>query len=193
MIEKLNFRIAGTAPLIMHNGQMADPANEWTRAVKEISGKRKKTEADYEEMARLEWMGALYLQDGCPCIPGYVFEAALIGRGGAARKQKMGKQAAAGLYVTKNFPLIYKGANEPSELWLDERFRFSVPVKVGQARIIRTRPIFSKWSAYIEVEFDPQLINADDIRLWIEVAGYEVGLMDWRPKYGRFSVVWDVK
>jgi len=191
MIEKLNFRIVGTAPLIMHNGQLADPANEWSRAIKEISGKRKKTEADYKEMARLEWMGALYLQDGQPCIPGYVFEAALIGRGGAARKQKMGKQAAAGLYVTKNFPLVYDGPREPKELWPDERFRLVVPVKVGQARIMRTRPIFAEWSAEIEVELDPQLVNADDVRLWVGVAGYEVGLMDWRPKYGRFSVVWE--
>jgi len=188
MIEKLNFRIAGTAPLIMHNGQLADPANEWTRAVKEISGKRKKTEADYKEMARLEWMGALYLQDGCPCIPGHVFEAALIGKGGAARKQKMGKQAAAGLYVTKNFPLIYEGPSDPKELWLDEKFRFVVAVKVGQARIMRTRPIFHEWSAEVEIEFDPDLVNADDVRLWVRTAGYEVGLMDWRPKFGRFDV-----
>lgn len=173
----------------MHNGQLADPANEWTRAVKEISGKRQKTEADYEEMARLEWMGALYLQDGLPCIPGYVLEAALIGRGGAARKQKQGKQAAAGLYITRNFPLIYEGPREVQKLWLDERFRFRVPVKVGQARVMRTRPIFHEWSAEVEIEFDPQLVNADDVRLWMKTAGYEVGLMDWRPKYGRFEAV----
>lgn len=191
MTEKLKFRIAGTAPLIMHNGQLADPANEWTRAVKEISGKRKKTTADYDEMARLEWMGSLYLEDSQPCIPGYVFEAALIGRGGAARKQKMGKQAAAGLYVTKNFPLVYEGPHETHELWLDERFRLVVPVKIGQARIMRTRPLFAEWSAEIEVEFDSQLVNAEDVHLWVQTAGYEVGLMDWRPKYGRFSVTWE--
>lgn len=187
MIKKLNFRIAGTAPLIMHNGQMADPANKWSQAVKAISGKRKKTEADYKEMARLEWMGALYLQDGQPCIPGYVLEATLTGKGGAARKQKMGKQAAAGLYVTKNFPLVYEGSREPKELWLDEKFRFVVPVKVGQARIMRTRPIFLEWSAEVEIEFDPRLVNEDDVVLWVDIAGYEVGLMDWRPKYGRFE------
>jgi len=76
----------------MHNGQLADPSNWYSRAIKAISGKRGKTEADYQEMARLEWMGSLYLAQGVPCIPGYVLEATLIGRGGAARKEKMGRQ-----------------------------------------------------------------------------------------------------
>jgi hypothetical protein len=189
MVEKLSFRIRGVAPLVMHNGTMADPANEWTRAVKEISGKRKKTDADYEEMARLEWMGGLYLHKGEPCIPGYVLEGCLIGKGGAARKQRMGKQAAAGLYVTKNFPLEYEGPREPAELWQLPEFQLRVPVVVKTSRIIRTRPIFEEWAANVEVEVDTDLINLDDVRLWMEIAGRECGLMDWRPKCGRFEVV----
>ena len=188
-VEKLNFRIVGVAPLVQHNGQLADPANEYSRAVKEISGKRQKVDADYEEMARLEWLGSLYLFKGEPCIPSYVMEAVLIGRGGAARKQKMGKQAAAGLFVTKNFPLEYDGPRDPHELWKIEDFRLRVPVRVGQAKVMRTRPIFNDWAATVEVEFDTRLVNEADVRLWMELAGYEVGLMDWRPKFGRFSVV----
>lgn len=52
--------------MLMHNGQLADPSNEWARAIKEISGKRAKTAADYEEMARLEWLGSLYLNQHGP-------------------------------------------------------------------------------------------------------------------------------
>ena len=174
--------------MIMHNGQLADPANKWTRAVKEISSKRKKTDADYEEMARLEWMGSLYLHNGEPCVPGYVLEGALIGKGGAARKQKMGKQAAAGLYVTKNFPLEYEGPRTPEELWSMPEFQLRVPVVIGQARIIRTRPVFSEWAVSVKIEVETDLINPDDARLWMGIAGREVGLMDWRPKYGRFDV-----
>ena len=190
MIEKLSFDLRGVAPLVMHNGQLADPRNEWTRAVKEISGKRKKTDADYEAMARLEWMGGLYLDDkGEPCVPGYVLEGMLIGRGGAARKQRMGKQAAAGLYVTRDFPLEYDGPREPAELWKLPEFQLRVPVVIKGSRIIRTRPLFNEWSVSVEVEVDPDLVNPDDARLWMEVAGREVGLMDWRPKCGRFEVV----
>jgi hypothetical protein len=189
MIERLSFKIQGVAPLLMHNGQLADPANEWSRAIKEISSKRKKTDADYEEMARLEWMGSLYLHKGEPCIPGYVLEGTLIGRGGAARKQKMGKQAAAGLYAVDNFPLEYKGPREPAKLWKLENFRLRVPVRVGQARVIRTRPMFEEWSATVFFDLDTDLVNVADASLWMEVAGREVGLMDWRPKCGRFEVI----
>ena len=189
MIEKLSFKIRGVAPLVMHNGLLADPANEWTRAIKEISGKRKKTDADYEEMARLEWMGSLYLHKGEPCVPSYVWEGCLIGKGGAARKQRMGKQAAAGLYVTRDFPLEYEGPRSPEELWKLSEFQFRVPVVVKGSRIIRTRPIFEKWATSVEVEVDTDLVNLDDVTLWMDIAGREVGLMDWRPKFGRFEVV----
>jgi len=189
MIEKLNFKIQGTAALLMHNGQLADPSNEFTRAIKEVSSKRKKVDADYEEMARLEWYGSLYLFGGAPCIPGYVMEGCLIGRGGAARKQKMGKEAAAGLYVTDDFLLEYDGPKDPKELWKVEEFRFKAPVKVGQARVMRTRPIFREWAASVVVEVDDELVNPEDVRAWMAVAGRQVGLMDWRPKCGRFTVV----
>lgn len=191
MIEKLQFRIRGTASLLMHNGQMADPSNVWSRAVKEISGNRHKTDADYEEMARLEWMGGLYLHRDKeePCIPGPVLEAALIGKGGAARKQRMGKQAAAGLYVMKDFPLEYEGPRQPDELWKLPKFQLRVAVVIKGSRIIRTRPMFEEWASNVEVEVDTELVNPDDVRLWIAIAGREVGLMDWRPKYGRFETV----
>ena len=189
MSEKLRFEIRGISPLIMHNGRLADPNDSYSRAIKEISSKRAKTEADYEEMARLEWMGALYLEHGEPCIPGYVLEAALIGRGGAARKQKMGKQAAAGLYVTANFPLEYDGPRNPKDLWLLEDFRFRTTVRVLQARIMRMRPIFSDWGAIVTIEVEPDLVDVVAANLWMSIAGRESGLMDWRPKFGRFQVV----
>jgi len=188
MNEVLKFRITGAAPLIMHNGQTADPMNVYTRAIKEISGKRKKMDADFEEMARLEWMAGLYLHKGEPCIPDYVLEAALIGRGGAARSQKMGKESAAGMFVMKNFPLEYDGPREPAELWRDENFRLVRKVRIGQSSIMRTRPIFHEWSANVEVEFNTDFLNTDHIRQWMEIAGTRVGLMDWRPKCGRFTV-----
>ena len=189
MTETLNFRIQGVSPLLMHNGQLADPSNAYARAIKEISGKRAKTEADYEEMARLEWMGSLYLSNGEPCIPGYVLEATLIGRGGAARKQKMGKQAAAGLFVTADFPLEYDGPRDPKELWPLEQFRFQALVRVSQAKVMRTRPIFPEWEATVSIEVEPDLVNVADAKLWMGIAGRESGIGDWRPKFGRFEVV----
>jgi len=188
MDSLLKFRIVGVVPLVMHNGVLADPRNEIVRQMKKISGKRAKTDADYDELARLEWRGSLYLQDGEPCIPGYVLEAMLVGRGGAARKQKKGKQAAAGLYILNDFPLEYEGPRDPGELWELEQFRLVRAVRIQSSRVMRTRPIFNEWAATVEVTFNPELVNEAEAEHWMKIGGEQVGLMDWRPKYGRFTV-----
>jgi len=176
----------------MHNGRLADPSDYYAREIKKISSKRKKTDADYEEMARLEWLGGLYLMEETkePCIPSYVFEAMLIGKGGAARKERMGKEAAAGLWVIKDFPVQYDGPRDPYKLWEDERFQLKALVGVNSSRVVRTRPIFKKWWAEVEFEFNPELLNEEMVRRWPEIAGEQIGLMDWRPKFGRFEVEW---
>jgi len=195
VLEKLNFRIVGASPLMCHNGELADPGNKWSLAIREISGKRKKVQADYEEMARLEFLGGLYLLNKEPCIPGRVFEGALVGKGGAARKERAGKIAQIGVYVLGNFPLEYDGPKDPFKMWEmhvngDSTFVDQSLVIIGQARIVRCRPIFQKWAAVITVEVDTEFVDLETAKRWVEVAGQQVGLMDWRPKYGRFSVEW---
>ncbi len=196
MLEKLSFKIAGISPLIQHNGQLADPGNEFSLGIKEISAKRKKVMADYVEMARLEFLGGLYLMNKEPCIPGRVFEGCLVGKGGSARKERAGKIAQIGIYVLENFPLIYDGPRDPFEMWQmhvngDSSFVDQQIVPVGQSRILRTRPIFTNWAANVTMEVDTEFVDLETAKRWVEVAGQQVGLMDYRPKYGRFAVAWN--
>lgn len=186
-MESLKFRIVGVAPLLMHNGRLADPLDEFTRKIKEVSGKRNKVDADHEELARLEWLGGLYLSGGLPCIPSYVMEAALIGKGGAARKMKMGKQATAGMIVGQDASLEYDGPKDVAALWKDDRFRFRIRAVISGPSVMRTRAMFSEWAATIEVLYLPEMLNQAQIIQWMDIAGSEVGLMDWRPKFGRFT------
>jgi hypothetical protein len=183
--QTLTFRITGAGPVLFHNGQLADPANRFSKAVAEITGKRKKTDADLEEVARREWLGGLYVDKDGPVIPWQMLEAAMI-RG--AMKEKRGPAAKAGLLVERNSTLEYVGPRDPKELWEDERFRLRVAVKVGTGRVMRTRPHFDEWAASVEVKFLPSLLNARDVRNFLVVAGEQVGIGDWRPRFGRFSV-----
>lgn len=183
--KKLNFKITGVAPLLMHNGQLADPTNEFSKQLKKITSKRDKTEADIEEQSRLEWFGSLYLLEGKPCLPGEVLEAAFAG---AARKQKKGKQAQAGIFCNGNYPLIFDGARKPEELWVDEKYRLRVRARVQQNSVMRTRPMFPEWSCKIQVEYDDGLLNEQQVKDIVRVTGEIVGIGDWRPKYGRFKV-----
>jgi len=178
-------RITGATPLLMHNGLLADPLNPITKLMKQISGKRDKTEADFAELSRLEWYGGLYSQDGRPCIPGEMIEAMMLE---ASRKKKKGPQAKAGLIVPLNALLEYEGPQDIDEMWKSGQFIHKIGVRVQKNKVIRTRPIFSQWAATIEIHYLPSLLNKSDIAGFIETAGEIVGLGDWRPKFGRFEV-----
>lgn len=189
-MKKLKFRLTGVTPLLMHNGQTVDPLNTYSRKIKEISSKRKKTDQDYEDMSRLEFLAGLYLdENNQPCIPGTIVEAAIIGRGGAARMERAGKQAAAAVFVDNDLALEYEGEKDPNKMYDDERLRHVAKVRVQSNSIVRTRPrIPLPWSAEGELVYNENLVNEDAIIRWLEVAGEQVGLMDWRPKFGRFTV-----
>jgi len=183
--KTLKFKIIGVAPLLMHNGQTADPLNHHSKSIAEITSKRKKTEADHLEVARREWFACLYLMNGEPCIPGEVIEAVLVA---GAKKERRGDAAKAGIIVENNSQLLYKGPRKPEELWKDERFRLRVPARLKSQRIIRTRPRFDDWSAEIVVKYLPTLVNPSEVRSFLVTAGEQVGLCDWRPRFGRFVV-----
>lgn len=182
--ERLRYRIQSASGLIMHSGRLADPLNAFAKEMRKISSKRMKTDSDFAELARLEYLGGLYLYNGEPCIPGDVFEAALIE---AAKKTRRGQQAKAGLVCAESAPLEYEGPRTPADLWSDENFRLSIGVRIQKNRVIRTRPIFRKWSAVVSVDFMPGELNASDVSEMVMAAGSRVGLMDWRPRFGRFT------
>lgn len=187
MYEPLTVTIEGTTPTLMHNGQLADPLNKWSKAIKVISGKRKKTDSDHEEMARLEFLGGLYLDKNlAPCWPGENIKRMLVD---AAKKSKSGPSAKIGLLVQGDFPLIYDGPKDANKLWEDERFRSRVSCKVQTSRVMRTRPIFRDWKLRITVQHDPDIVNRDTVIEWIETAGRQIGLSDWRPDFGSFVLV----
>lgn len=180
------FQLAGMCPMIQHNGDLANPMNPTVKAQKLISGKRKKTEADFEELARLEFFGGLY-NDGKLgiVIPAEVLESTINGE---ARKFKEGPAAKAGMVIMENTKLIFEGPQTVKEMWEDGRFTFQKMVVVARARILRTRPIFENWSADIEVSFEDTVCDESQIYKWLVKAGQVVGIGDWRPRYGRFEV-----
>lgn len=183
--QTLAFKITGAAPLLMHNGQLADPLNPHSRSIAEVTSKRKKTDADHVEMARREFFGGLYIGGGRPCVPSEMLEAAIVK---GAMKEKRGPAAKAGILVERHATLDYEGPTDPKALWEDDRFRLRVAVKVGTAKVMRTRPRFDGWSALIEVGFLPGLLNAREVRSFLAAAGEQIGIGDWRPRFGRFSV-----
>ena len=184
--KRLTFKIRGVSPLVMHNGQLADPLNKHAKEMRKISGKRKKTEADFEQLAKLEWFGSLYLSGGVPCIPGEVLEAGFIE---ASRKSRRGQQAKAGIVSDGFWPLEFGGVKEPERLWENEEYRLTVGVRIQKNRIMRTRPIFREWAATVHLDYLDDQLDKGEIIETMGILGRVVGLGDWRPRFGRFDVV----
>lgn len=189
LMQEITFEITGEAPFVMHNAQLVDPLNFYAKEIKRISSKRKKVEADQEEMSRLEFMGGLYLtqdEKAVPCLTGDILEATLVTAG---RTRKLGKQVQSAVFVQGDFPLVYDGPTDKDELWKEKQFRMRRAARVGAARIMRTRPCFKKWSTTATVSFFESDIDARTIEELMAIAGDVAGFGDWRPRYGRFSAL----
>lgn len=177
--------ITGKVPLLMHSARLSDPIDPATRAMAKISGKRKKTDEDHAELARLEHVGSLYLDEQGPFMPGANIEACLFR---AASKYKLMSALKTALLVPGEAnPLLYKGPRDAAGLWADGGFTHRASVKVGQARVMRTRPVFHAWAVVVSGELDTEVIDPDAFVQIVDTAGRLIGLGDWRPRFGRFG------
>jgi hypothetical protein len=187
MYQMIEFEVKGVSPLMMHNGQLVDPRNQYAAALKPLTGKRKKTEEDLQKIEDLEFEGGLYLDEkGHPCIPGEIIEATLIR---AAKKSRQGLAAGTGLLCDGNWPLEYEGPRTFKALAADYNFRDRRRVTVNQSGIMRCRPIFRAWSLRFVVHYLPDTLNETDVITFVTVAGRAIGFLEHRPKYGRFEIV----
>ena len=186
MLQELNFRIKSLCPLLFHNGQLADPLNTFSKELKKVSSKRVKTDADQEEMGRLEWFGSWYLSDGKPCIPAQNFKACLVE---GAKKFKLGKTSKSAIWVNDHIIIEHDGPDNIEEMWGDERFVHRALVSVQRNKVARTRPIIDSWEADVKITFDDEMLTKEEVERIIETAGLVAGVGDWRPQYGRFGVL----
>jgi hypothetical protein len=186
MYNTLQFKITGAVPLLLHSGQMADPLNPLAKQMKAVSGKKKKTDADHEEMSRIEFIASLYVDEkGTPCIPGENIEAMLVTYGSSVRQKKHFST----ILSDGTWALEYDGPKSTDGLWSQgARFIDKRAVRVQNARVMRTRPKFRQWSLTFNVSYLPELLNKDAVVLAVETCGRIIGLGDYRPKYGRFHV-----
>ena len=180
--------IKGTS-LMMHNGRLADPLDPFAKALKVESKRRGKSDADHEAVAEAEFRGGLYHDEELgPYIPAEWIHAALIE---GAKLSKLGKLFKSSVVVNgAKFPLKYKGPRDVDSLAKNVKFRDRRCVRVGQSKVMRTRPVFHDWSVSFEVLIVGEALNVDDVKVALRNAGAMVGMGDGRPMFaGKFEVV----
>lgn len=183
----LDLHLVGTTPLLMANGRLADPLDPIARSLRQLTSKRHKTEADYEEIARREYLGSLWIDDaGQPCIPSTAIEACFLK---AALRRRLGHAARFGLICLADATLLYDGPRDVEELCKNPSFRLRALVRRNRQSIMRTRPYFPTWGAVVTVQFLQSLLNEREVIEVMELAGEQAGLGDWRSRFGHFRLV----
>lgn len=184
-MQTVKFKLKSVTPLLQHNGRLANPLDPFAKDLKKVTSKRGKTDADLEEIARREFYGGLYWNSEMgPHIPDSMLQASITE---GAKKFKLGKAFKSAVFVMGDMRLDYDGPREPDALWDNREFSHEAMVKVGNAKTLRTRPMFKDWVGEVSVTFDESVVDEQQVKSAFEAAGRFVGLGDWRPRFGRFT------
>jgi hypothetical protein len=186
-VELMKVQITGTSPLMMHSDKFANPLLPETRAHKELTAKRKKTDDDHVAIARSEFLSSIYYsKDVGLYVPGANFDATFKA---GAKLSKLGVAWTRGaLVLTDRAKLMHGGPATPDALWEDSTYVDCRGVRVGTAKVMRYRPVFSRWACEVEIAFNPDVLNANEVRRTLSDAGALIGVCEYRPRFGRFTV-----
>lgn len=192
-MDTVLIRVSGTAPLLMHNVRLANPLDEYVKLIKLITSKPKKTDADYEELFRLEHAGGLYYSEKIgPYLPGRMIRASMIN---GARLLKLGTALERTLLVKETqAKLIYDGPRDREKLYQSGHYTDIRSVSAqgtrGGSKTMRCRPIFEQWGLEFTLTVDPTIISLDNLKQCVERAGAYHGFGDGRSEgNGRFEIV----
>lgn len=106
----------------------------------------------------------------------------------SGRMTKRGKDVIRGLQVVQDRVMLnYTGPRDIEGLF---KANFYDRRSVGNqtSRVMRTRPMFRNWSAKFEVLYDAEIFNGEDVVSILKTGGAYIGLGDYRPRFGKFSV-----
>ena len=174
-IQRLMVKIVGDSPLITH---------AWAeKAIRQIKDKqaKKATKGKEAREPEADYQAAFYrTDDGVPAMPSVAFKSAAVS---ACRDLDMKMTEARGRFHVEG---------ELVEIIGEPRFREDM-VRVGMgAADIRYRPEFVRWSAILPITYNSTQISPEQIINLLNVAGFGVGVGEWRPEkngqYGRFHV-----
>lgn len=185
---EVNLQLTSTTPMLMHAPTGVDPLHPMVKEARKVTSKKSKTDEDHEMVAWFDFRMGLYHDEehGVHLPMANVWKSIQE----AARMSKAGpKIEKAVSYGTPAVPLVYNGPSDPEELYKNPNFRSRMVVGVQRARVMRTRPKFSNWSAVVSFLVQPDLLDVAEFVGYASQAGELIGVGDYRKGgYGRFTV-----
>ncbi len=187
-VQKVMVKIKGLSPLIMHRWdekakqQMLDKQMRKT-----VKKEAKDPEAQYES--------SIYkLDDGRLGFPADAFKAAMVRGadllGGKTIGMAMNRMRM-GFFINGEYGS--KDDRDLIPLTGEISMREDMVRLNGTTSDIRYRGQVKKWTAEINISYNASVVSFDQLVNMLNVAGYGVGVGEWRPEkngmFGRFEVV----
>lgn len=186
-MKSLKVKIEGVSPLLLHSGRTKDPTDKLTKEMRKITSKRNKTDADFEELKRLEFLAGLYFDaDNKIYMPDINIERSIYE---GAKLDRNGKKFLSGFMVNENAYLENGRIYTVDKILDKEQYYFTTSVSIQRNSVMRTRPRFNQWGLDFTCTYNESILNQSEVSDAIVKAGQLVGLGDWRPKFGRFRVL----
>ena len=178
-IKRVDIKVNGTAPLIVH---------KWSeKAKKEMLDKQMKKAKSAKEAKDPDALfnEALYRMSGRPDAYGFPavgFKSAAVDA--CSMVSDMTKVGARGAFHIQG---------DMIELRYSEVVKREDMVRIGMGTAdVRIRPEFKDWSVEIEVRYNSGVISLDQLANLFNVAGFSIGVGEWRPQkdgsFGMFHV-----
>jgi hypothetical protein len=175
--------IKGIRPLIMHNGRMADPLNEYAQAKTKLkNGKKKITTDEFEKrMGEIDFDGSIYWSETIGLyLPSDNLQRMLLD---GAKRLREGRNMSA-VIVDEEFgaPIITRGHDSIEELKANKSLWFRKACVIGKSKVMCTRPMIpTGWTCTFKIAIDTEIISVETVEEILMIAGRKVGLGDWRP------------
>ena len=170
---EVKVRIEGVSPLLQH--RFPDSEN-----VKDIKSRKVSGSRDYGDMCEK----ALYrLEDGTIFQPSEHIWSSLVKAAVNFKIAGRGKKTYKDLVKSAVFVAPDCIVHEIQDWVIDRR-----SVVIQRSRIMRERPRFDKWAISFNIRVIDTQLASDELKRLLDYAGTNVGIGDYRPRYGRFMV-----
>ena len=177
-MKKVKVEIKGISPLLQH--RYADEGKE------EKSKKRTGT-PNYEDEAEI---AAYKLPSGELYQPASHIEGAIVKA--STNFRIAGKRTKSYKDLVKSAVFVAPDAiiHQNQKYEIDKR---AVIVPSTRGRVIRHRPRIDDWALKFQIEITDDQLDESVLHEILEYAGRNVGIGDYRPRYGRFEITkWEV-
>lgn len=170
-IARLKCRIKGLTAVITN--KFSEKARQ---QIEDKQQKKAKATGRQKRDPKKEYETSMYrLADGSYCIKAIAIKKAMVN---AAKDDKKGALIRRSVFV------LADGSNEGDELIrLKAKPQMNKTIKIcknGSADL-RYRALYDPWSAEITIEFIPNLVSAEQVLNYLQLAGFCVGIHEDRP------------